>query len=270
MSVVESLQADAAKLLADGRVKMVIASRRRNGDCVPAFFTDPAQTDALDYDPDQKLNPAAYLRKEEIRRQMPVAVVARPAAIRSILVLAAESQVTDDDVVILGVDADTCHGPLDLAAGAKLLNENFPDLAPDPDTLAKVAELSEMSPEQRSAFWAQQFNKCTRCYACRAVCPGCYCRKCIVERNTPQWISTAALGHGNYAWNVIRAFHLAGRCTACGACEAACPQGIPLMLLNAHLGLTVEAEFDVKVGYDPQAEPVIGGWCEDDKEEYIR
>jgi len=270
MSVVDSLQAAAASLLTDGRVKMVIASRRRGSDCVPAFFTDAGQTESLDYDPDEQLNPAAYLRKEEIRRQMPVAVVARPAVIRSLLVLAAESQITDDDVVILGVDSETCYGELDLAAAAKLLNESYADLAPDPEVLAKVAELSAMSPRERSAFWSEQFAKCTRCYACRAACPGCYCQRCIVEKNTPQWISTAALEHGNYAWNVIRAFHLAGRCTTCGACEAACPQGIPLMLLNAHLDQTVAAEFNVKVGYDPQAEPVIGGWCEDDKEEYIR
>ena len=42
------------------------------------------------------------------------------------------------------------------------------------------------------------------------------------------------------------------------------------MLLNAYLGRTVEDEFDVKVGYDPEAEPVIGAWREEDKEEYIR
>ena len=270
MSVVQTLRAEAASLLADGRVKMVIASRRRGDDCVPAFFTDAGQTEALDHDPDQQLNPAAYLRKEEIRRQMPVAVVARPAVIRSILLLAAECQITDDDVVILGVDGETCHGPLDLAAAAQLLKEHYPDLAPDSDVLARVAELAEMSAEQRAAFWTGQFEKCTRCYACRAACPACYCTRCIVEKNTPQWISTAALEHGNYAWNVIRAFHLAGRCTACGACEAACPQGIPLMLLNAYLGQTVEAEFDVRVGYDPQAEPLIGAWGDEDREEYIR
>ena len=270
MSVVQTLRAEAKSLLSDGRVKMVIASRRRGADCVPAFFTDADQLDALDHDPDQQLNPAAYLRKDEIRRQMPVAVVARPAAIRSILLLAAESQLTDADVVILGVDGDTCHGALDLAAATELLKEHYADLAPDDEVLAKVAELAGMSLQERAAFWTEQFRKCTRCYACRAACPGCYCKTCIVEKNTPQWISTAALEHGNYAWNVIRAFHLAGRCTVCGACQAACPQGIPLMILNAHLGRTVEAEFGAKVGYDPTAEPVIGTWCEDDKEDYIR
>ena len=86
----------------------------------------------------------------------------------------------------------------------------------------------------------------------------------------PQWISTAAAEHGNYAWNIIRAFHLAGRCTMCGACEAACPQGIPLMLLNIMLGREVEQEFETKVGYDPAAKPVIGSWNPEDDEGFIR
>ena len=201
---------------------------------------------------------------------MPVAVVARPAVMRSLLLLAAESQISDENVVIIGVDGETCPGVLDLAGTAKLLNDNYAEIAPDQAVLDRINELQAMSATERAAFWSEQFAKCTRCYACRAACPGCYCTQCIGEKNTPQWISTAALEHGNYAWNTIRAFHLAGRCTACGACQAACPQGIELMALNAMLDSAVAEEFNVKVGYDPQAEPVIGGWCEDDREEYIR
>ena len=98
----------------------------------------------------------------------------------------------------------------------------------------------------------------------------CYCTRCIVEKNVPQWISTAAAAHGNYAWNIVRAFHLAGRCTLCGACEAACPQGIPLMLLNALLAEEVAEEFGLRPGYDPEAKPVIGSWSPDDDNDFVR
>jgi len=269
MSVTESLRADAAALLADGRAKMILGFRRRGEACIPAFFTAAEQLDQLDYDADSKVNLAAYLRKAEVRECFPFGLVARPAVMRSLLVLAAENQITNDDVRILGVDGDTYHGVLDLNAAGELLRAKYGGLGFDEDDLRRVAEIEAMTPEQRAAFWREQLAKCTRCYACRAACPACYCERCIVERNTPQWISTAARDHGNYAWNVIRAFHLAGRCTACGACEAACPQGIPLMLLNAEVGTTVEAEVGAKVGYDPQAEPVIGTWNENDKEDYI-
>ena len=33
-------------------------------------------------------------------------------------------------------------------------------------------------------------------------------------------------------YHVIRAFHVAGRCTDCGECSRVCPQDIPLHLLN--------------------------------------
>ena len=33
-------------------------------------------------------------------------------------------------------------------------------------------------------------------------------------------------------YHIIRAFHVAGRCTDCGECSRVCPQNIPLHLLN--------------------------------------
>jgi ferredoxin len=36
-------------------------------------------------------------------------------------------------------------------------------------------------------------------------------------------------------FHIIRAFHVAGRCTDCGECSRVCPQHIPLHLLNRKL-----------------------------------
>ena len=33
-------------------------------------------------------------------------------------------------------------------------------------------------------------------------------------------------------FHIIRAFHVAGRCTDCGECSRVCPQNIPLHLFN--------------------------------------
>ena len=33
-------------------------------------------------------------------------------------------------------------------------------------------------------------------------------------------------------YHIIRAFHVAGRCTDCGECSRVCPENIPLHLLN--------------------------------------
>jgi len=270
MEIVESIRADAAAVLTDGRAKLVIGYRDRGDRRMPVFILDPKQADLLVYDAECKQNLAAYLRKSELKKFRPVAIVARPAVIRSLILLHAESQLKPEEIVILTVGDKEYHGIMDLKSAAALLNEKYKTIAPDAGTLALVRKLAAMTADERSAFWTAEFAKCTRCYACRAACPMCYCSRCIVEKNVPQWISTAAAGHGNYAWNIIRAFHLAGRCSECGACEAACPQGIPLMLLNIEVGQRVLEEFGAKSGYDPDAKPVIGSWSPDDKEEFIK
>jgi len=271
MEMIARLRADAAKLLSDGRVRLVIGyADRGNGRRAPVFVADPAQVDRLVFDDACRQNLAAYLRKVEIRTRAPVAVVASPAVMRSLVLLATESQIAEGAVLVLAAGPGEYFGARSLAETAALLTEKFADLAPSAETVRRLKELAAMSADERAAFWSAAFAKCTRCYACRAACPGCYCTRCVVERNMPQWISTGAAEHGNYAWNIIRAFHLAGRCTGCGACEEACPQGLPLGLLNAMLEVEVAERFGVKAGYDLAAEPVIGSFAADDNEDFIK
>jgi ferredoxin len=270
MDVIAALRADAAAVLADGRARIVIGYRALGVRRRPVFITDGKMAELLVYDAACTQNLAAYLAKSELKRFRPVAIVARPAVIRSLVVLAAESQLKAEDVVVLAVGESEYHGIRDLAGATALLKEKYPKLAPPEATLRLLEKLAAMTPEERAAFWRAEFAKCTRCYACRAACPGCYCSRCIVERNVPQWVPAAADAHGNYAWNVIRAFHQAGRCTLCGACEAACPQGIPLMALNVRVAQDVAEEFGAQPGDDAAAKPVIGSWSADDKEDFIR
>ena len=65
-------------------------------------------------------------------------------------------------------------------------------------------------------------------YACRAACPLCYCTRCIVEDNRPQWILPWASTLPNIEWQINRVMHMAGRCTGCTECERACPMDIPV------------------------------------------
>jgi ferredoxin len=96
-----------------------------------------------------------------------------------------------------------------------------------------VAKLEAMTPDERFAFWRSQLSKCIRCNACRNVCPACSCEKCVFD-NPSSGISqkAAADSFEENMFHIIRAFHVAGRCTDCGECSRVCPQNIPLHLLN--------------------------------------
>ncbi len=103
----------------------------------------------------------------------------------------------------------------------------------DRDRFGEVEKLEAMSPEERFAFFKEELGKCIRCNACRNVCPACSCRKCVFDGNQFDSAQKAnADAFEEKMFHIIRAFHVAGRCTDCGECSRVCPQGIPLHLFN--------------------------------------
>lgn len=97
----------------------------------------------------------------------------------------------------------------------------------------QVSELENMTAEERYDFWRSQLSKCIRCNACRNVCPACSCENCVFD-NPNSGIANKAPSDSfeENMFHIIRAFHVAGRCTDCGECSRVCPQNIPLHLLN--------------------------------------
>ncbi len=103
----------------------------------------------------------------------------------------------------------------------------------DSDRFSKVKELENMTEEQRYAFWKNELSRCIRCNACRDVCPACTCEKCVFDDPKSVLENKAAANEfEEKLFHIIRAFHVAGRCTDCGECSRVCPQKIPLHLLN--------------------------------------
>ena len=97
----------------------------------------------------------------------------------------------------------------------------------------EVAQLEAMTPDERFAFWQEHLSRCIRCNACRDVCPACTCEKCVFD-NPASGVENKAPANEfeEKMFHIIRAFHVAGRCTDCGECSRVCPQNIPLHLLN--------------------------------------
>ena len=97
----------------------------------------------------------------------------------------------------------------------------------------EVAKLEAMTPDERFAFWQGELSRCIRCNACRDICPACTCEKCVFD-NPQSGVENKAITDSfeEKMFHIIRAFHVAGRCTDCGECSRVCPQHIPLHLLN--------------------------------------
>jgi ferredoxin len=126
------------------------------------------------------------------------------------------------------------------------------------DKYANIEDYEKLSPEEKRAFWAKQFARCIRCYACRQVCPACYCKECFVDKKGQLWALRSIDPTSNWFFHTARMMHLAGRCIGCGECERACPMGIPLSLLGAKLDKEVKEMFGSTPGEDPDALPVLG------------
>jgi formate dehydrogenase (coenzyme F420) beta subunit len=136
---------------------------------------------------------------------------------------------------------------------------------------------------ERWSFWQEQFTRCLRCYACRTVCPMCYCDECVVDStalaagssaddkvNRANWIRRSNTPEDNTVYHLTRAMHLAGRCVDCGECERACPINIPLRLLNTKLEKDAADMFDYRPGTDAGAPALVCSFRDADPDGFIR
>jgi formate dehydrogenase subunit beta len=151
-----------------------------------------------------------------------------------------------------------------------LLDEVGPLVCDKELSRSQIKELEDMPPEQRWQFWKNEFNRCIRCYACRQVCPACFCKRCFVEESEPLWVSPLPKWQDNLMFQVGRMIHVAGRCTDCGECERACPVNIPLRSLSKKMEEIVDELFQYKAGMDREAPPLMTAYATEEAEDFIR
>ena len=208
-------------------------------------------------------------------------VFLKPNDTYSFTQLLKENRITRDDVYAIGVPCqDTLKGaePCGNCAGKKPVScdeyigvDPNAEVAPNATRMAEVEKLESMSEAERYAFWQNEFSRCIRCNACRDICPACTCEKCVFDNNalyTSQKVAETSFEESLY--HIIRAWHVAGRCTDCGECSRVCPENIPLHLLNRKYIKDINEIYgEYQAGSDLETKAPMQSFKEDDAEPSI-
>jgi len=282
MSIQLQLQEKATELLTNKKVDVVIGfGQLETGDVGAIFLTEPHQMRQLLWNDFCSGNLTVYLKRKEVKKWGKTGIVVKGCDAKTLAVLEAEHQIERDNVVVIGVACsgvqvrgtvqDKCTAcDVQLPPHCDIIIGEAVPVETKTDRYAKLAPLLAMTTDERLGYWKEEFTRCVKCYACRQNCPLCYCEVCVADKNQPVRIDTSSTLKGNFAWNILRAFHLAGRCVGCSVCANACPVGIDLDLLNLTLAKVAEEKFQFRAGMSRNAEPLIGSFSPDDHEKFIR
>lgn len=266
----------ARKYLDEGKVSCVIGYERDSrGRVRPVFIEKVEDADRLIWSTECSLNLVTYLHQRKLSpgKDQPIpktAVVVRPCDVRAVNLLIAEEQIKRENLKLIGI---TCAGTEingQPRITCQFCQERVPviydvlvepdqpiEIPADKDIYADIEEMESWTAEERLSFWTKEFNRCIRCYACRQACPGCYCFECVAEQVDPHWTSIALDIPEKMFFHVMRAYHLAGRCVGCDACETACPMNIPLSKLNRKIAKEILEMFDYRTGDTPEDAPLL-------------
>ena len=259
----------AKELIETSAVKVVIGYEQGTGNKTRALFVEKVEdADKLIFDSRCIQNLAAYITKREVKEKGKMAITATLPVMRSIIQLASEFQVNDNNLLVLGITPESKF----IEFGNLVEVETFVHqytIEIDARNKEMLDKLDKMTQAERWKFWIDELSPCFKCYACRAACPMCYCHQCTVDFNQPQWIPVPSHELGNLEWHIMRAIHLTGRCIDCDACYNACPLSIPFNLLNKRLLEDARKHFD---GYQPSLKGghLMSTFKPDDKENFIQ
>ncbi|MBW1768822.1 MAG: 4Fe-4S ferredoxin [Deltaproteobacteria bacterium] len=293
----EKIREVAKRLLKEGKVEVFIGYKQGTVPMMnePVLVSNPDKADILYWDSNCGLNLCNYLTNRRDR----IGIVANGCNSRNIVTHIIENQISRDQLYIVGLP---CTGMIDHRAVAravkyqeilettedgdrftvkgkdfeetfekgKLLQTNcavclhrnpviYDEMIAEPaeeqeeeESYSDIEEIEQKSPEEKWGFFTQLISACIRCYS------------------QPQWVGKSIDPIDTMTFHFLRAYHCAGRCTDCGACERVCPVGINMRQFTRKLNKDARDLFSWEAGLSLDQRPLLDVFRPDDYDEFIR
>jgi len=273
-SISQEISEIAKKLLKESKVDKVIGFGlgRFTKEITPIFIKKAEDADRLIFNKNCEMSLTKYLLNYKGKK---VAIVAKPCDSRAINAYLSEDLIKREDLVIIGING--CPGIEGNTAceecnirNAVICDYSVGQEMSEEEIQAEIEgfedEIDKMNQAERLAYFQNEFERCTRCYACREACYVCNCEQCFTDSNKPKWLGESVKLNDNFTYHLMRGIHMAGRCVNCGACEMACPEGIDVRAFAAKMCSAAEEIFDYKSGMDPEQKTLLSEYKVDDSE----
>lgn len=142
--------------------------------------------------------------------------------------------------------------------------------------ISKLKEARKQLAEQDKIDFLEVISSlCINCHNCRAVCPICYCKQCLFDGKVFEYPFEKYLNWSGkkgslnmppdkLLFHLTRMSHVGSSCVACGQCEAACPNSIPLGRIYQKISAAAQAALGYEAGRSLDDELPLATFREDE------
>lgn len=241
----DSLRTKAAEAIRSGKVVLALSASSKGH--IPALFHTEAELESMVCGVKYPMGRLAglmlrdrntgavkgeeylALRNAALACDAPLAVVCRACDARALNEQAAMNQFTAEAIRLI---AEPCSSEQVAACGCE--RPEWPGDAPADVAPAQLVDLAA-----NAARWEKEFSRCVQCHWCRTACPVCVCPTCALDECAV--LPAGMMPPSPLGYHLARAMHVADVCVQCGACQDACPQGLPLLDLHRSVARSLKA-----------------------------